>query len=172
MKNIVLIGFMGTGKSSVASLLASRLGREFYDMDEQIELLEGKSIKEIFLQNGESYFRQKESEMVENLCEKDNMVIATGGGTVLNLNNVCYFQENSIIIRLNASSEAIVERITNQNKVRPLLNKGEDLLLEVKVLSQMREGFYIGAANYSVDTTNLSLEEVVDYIIKEFLKDE
>ncbi|MCQ2559646.1 MAG: shikimate kinase [Clostridia bacterium] len=165
MENLILIGFMGTGKSAVGRVLAQKLKREFVDMDEIIEAREGLTVKEIFVQKGEPYFRELESQLVAELEDREDLVIAAGGGVVLNLENVCALQNNGILIRLMAAPPTIVQRVQADSKPRPLLEQKGHLLLCVQVLTKMREGFYIGAANYTVKTDDKTVEEVAEYIL-------
>ncbi len=111
MKNIVLVGFMGTGKTSVGLSLAERLDLTFLDMDDIIVEREGRSIPEIFDKDGEEYFRALERAIVRELAGKDGLVVATGGGVVLNRDNVDDFERTGLLVCLSASPEVILARV-------------------------------------------------------------
>ncbi len=163
MKNIVLIGFMGTGKTAVGRRLASRLGRKFIDTDAEIERVTGKTIPQIFAQDGELRFRSEERLVIQKLSRQEGMVIATGGGAVLNPENMADLKRNGITICLTAEPEIIYQRVRGK-KHRPLLNKKGDLLGQIKELLDRRKPFY-QAADYTVDTSYKTPEKVVDEII-------
>ncbi len=129
-KNLVLMGFMGTGKSCVGRLLAERMGREFVDMDTLIELRVGKRISDIFREDGEAAFRRIEREVADDLSEPRSLVIATGGGAVLNPANIEALQRGGVVICLTATPETVLERV-KRGKHRPLL-RGDDLEATVR----------------------------------------
>ncbi len=161
--NIALIGYRGTGKTSVAKLLAGKLGMKLVSTDELIEVSEGKTITEIVKEKGWAYFREKENEIIKKLNKK-NCVIDCGGGVVENKENVNSLNKNSKIILLTADAEIIIKRIKNE-KSRPPLT-GRQLTEEVKEMLEKRKKLYESAADYIVDTTNLTVEDAVDIIIK------
>jgi shikimate kinase len=162
MKNIVLIGFMGTGKTSIGRLLAARLNRPFIDVDKKIETESKMSIGEIFEKHGENYFRQIESDIIARVSRRTNMVIATGGGTVLRRENRVQLMKNGIIIALAASVDAIEER-TAFGK-RPLLEAGENRREIISALLEKRASFY-EQADYIVDTSVHSPHYAAEKII-------
>lgn len=163
MKNIVLIGFMGTGKTAVGKLLANRLGRPFFDSDKKIEYEYNMNIREIFEVYGEIYFRQKERMIISRLSRYNNAVIATGGGVVLSPENMNNLKRNGVIITLTASVETILERTSRRN-TRPLLddfNQREKIVNEL--LKERAELYH--KADYSIDTSNKSLQQVSNEIM-------
>lgn len=166
-KNIVLIGFMGTGKSSLGKQLARRLGYRFIDTDSAIEEVTGKTIEQIFRKDGEIRFRSEENLLAGKLAKKSGLVIATGGGMVLNPENVALLKQNGVLIQLRADPEVILQRV-KQKRRRPLLRKG-DLRETVLNLLQKRDGCY-DVAEFMVDTGKLSfgdaLTEMQQYLIK------
>lgn len=162
-KNIVITGFMGTGKSVTAKELARKLKMEFIDMDQIIEEVQGVSISDIFARYGEKYFREQENKLVKELSQKENMVIATGGGTLLSSVNARMLGQAGEIVCLYADSQAIYNRVKRKND-RPLL-KGEDILSEIEHLLKERKKIYANI-KWKIDTTNLSVQEVVDKIIE------
>jgi shikimate kinase len=168
MKNIVLIGFMGTGKTSTGRLLANRLGLGFIDIDKKIETESGMSITDMFAQHGENYFRLKEEAAVADVCQGSNMVIATGGGVVLCKENMVRLRECGIIISLSATVETIIER-TGRRSTRPLLNRPDREEVIAKLLVERAELYQ--EAEFVIDTSNISPHQTVERII-DFLQQE
>ena len=160
--NIIVTGFMGTGKSVVAKELARKLKMEFTDMDRIIEERRGMSVADIFVGHGEKYFREQESKLVKELSKKENTVIATGGGTLLSSDNARMLGQKGQIICLYADSQTIYNRISKKNN-RPLL-KRENVLSEINRLLEERKKTY-NNFTIKIDTTNLSVQEVADKII-------
>jgi shikimate kinase len=107
--NIILIGFRGTGKTTIGKILAQRLGKEFIDADEYLEQKQGKTIKDIFSEGGETLFREIEVQMIAELCRLDDRIIASGGGVILREENVRRLRENGIIILLDADCGYLVQ---------------------------------------------------------------
>jgi len=161
-RNIIITGFMGTGKSVVAKELARKLKMEFIDMDRIVEEHHGMSISDIFARYGERYFRAQENKLVKELFQKENMVIATGGGTLLFSDNARILSQRGQIICLYADSQTIYNRVKRKNN-RPLL-KGENVLSEINRLLEKRKKIYDNI-KWKIDTTNLTTREVVDKII-------
>jgi shikimate kinase len=161
-RNIIITGFMGTGKSVVAKELARKLKMEFIDMDRIVEEHHGMSISDIFARYGERYFRAQENKLVKKLFQKENMVIATGGGTLLFSDNARILSQRGQIICLYADSQTIYNRVKRKNN-RPLL-KGENVLSEINRLLEKRKKIYDNI-KWKIDTTNLTTREVVDKII-------
>jgi shikimate kinase len=122
MRNVILTGFMGTGKSTVGRLLAARLGYRFVDTDEWIVAQDGRSIPTIFAQSGESAFRRWEVQAAQTLAAERELVIATGGGLLLNPANVAALSATGSIICLTARPETIWQRLEGDGTERPLLN--------------------------------------------------
>jgi shikimate kinase len=165
MQNIALIGFMGTGKSSVGRLAAELLQFEFVDTDDLIEAQCGVTIEEIFKQQGESAFRQLERQAVENLSQRQKMVIATGGGLVADPANLASLKTHSLIVCLWASPETIWERVQSQTH-RPLLQTA-DPLGKIRELLALRDPFY-RQADVLIQTGQRSPKEVVQQVLHQF----
>ena len=165
-KNIYLVGFMGTGKSAVARELSKKLNRKSLDLDEVIEKKEKRKIKDIFAKEGEGYFRKIEKQTLIEISILKDLVVACGGGIVLDENNIKKMKENGIIICLSASSDVIFERTIRSN-YRPLLNV-DNPKLRIKELLNLRAPFY-AKADYTIDSSNLEVKKVVDIIIKNIL---
>jgi shikimate kinase len=157
-----MIGFMGTGKTVVGRRLAALLKKRFIDTDTEIERITEKTIVQIFAQDGAVRFRSEESLLVKKLEDQDNLVISTGGGIVLNPENVVSLKKNGILIALNAPPEVIYQRVRHKRS-RPLLNKG-DALIKIKELFAEREYAY-DVAEYRVETGDKQVDEVVQEII-------
>ncbi len=164
MSNIVLTGFMASGKSAVGRRLAERLEREFIDLDELIVSRIGLSIPEIFLQQGETAFRSIESDLCRELSQRDGLVISTGGGTFVSPANRALFQSNSLIVRLHCSVEETLRRLDVEGAPgRPLLNVS-DRLAEINRLLAARESAY-AAIPWQIDTTAHGVEEIVEQML-------
>jgi shikimate kinase len=138
--NLALVGFMGTGKSSVGRLVAEKLGFDFLDTDECVETRAGKSITRIFADDGEAAFRRLESDVVRSLEQRRNLVIATGGGLAANPGCLASLKTHALIVCLWASPEAIWDRVRHQTH-RPLLLT-EDPLARIRQLLIEREPYY------------------------------
>ena len=160
--NIVLFGFMGTGKTTVGRLLSRRLGFSLVDMDEIIESREGRPISRIFADNGEPYFRERERALVVELATKNGQVVATGGGVVLNPDNVADFSRSGLAVCLKASPEAILARVLRETH-RPLLEEGDKARRILKLLAARRALY--DAVPLGVDTSGLTPDEVADRIL-------
>ena len=165
--NIVLIGFRGTGKSTVGRLLAKRLERDFIDSDKYIEDSTGKTIKSIFEEDGEEGFRTIEVDTIAELSKADNKVISAGGGAVLREGNVRNLKDNGFLVLLEATPEIIHNRIAqdkNTTQQRPSLTDKKPLD-EIKHLIEQREHAYKNAADYTINTSYVSCEDIVNEII-------
>ncbi len=163
MKNIVLTGFMGTGKTEVGRILSRRLGYTLLDADTVIEKEQGMTITEIFKQYGEPRFRDIEADVIKRLSEMKNAVISTGGGAVLRQENMDNLRKNGLIICLTASPETILKRTSN-NDDRPLLQV-DNPLQKIKELLEFRKPYY-EKADIMIDTEGKSPIEVAEEIIE------
>jgi len=160
---VILTGFMGTGKTAVGEKLAKRLGFQFLDTDLMVEEVTGKSITELFEEDGEPAFRDWEKKMVKKALEKDKVVIATGGGAIVDPENLKLMKDKGIVIGLSASPEAILQRVAGM-ETRPLL-RSKDQLKKIEALLSHRSPYY-RKADKIVDTTMKRLEETVEEILK------
>ena len=163
MKNIVLVGFMGTGKTTIAAQVANRLKMKYVSTDSLIEKREKRTINEIFTDSGEEYFRNIESDVIREISGAQGMVIDTGGGAVLKEENIANFKSSGVVICLTAKPEIILER-TKKYKHRPLLNV-LDPKRKIMDLLAKRESFY-AKADHSIDTGKLTARQVVEEIIR------
>ena len=154
---------MGTGKNVVGKRIAGRLNMEYVSTDDMIEAKENRSIKEIFAQEGESYFRKIEKEIVETASGKNRVVIAAGGGVVLDKENVDNLKKSGPVVCLCASPEDILKR-TKRHSHRPLLNVPlpKD---KIKELLEERKPYY-DRADYKINTTGKKIDQVVDEVIE------
>ncbi len=144
MKNIFLIGFMGTGKSTVARHMKRQCGMEIVEMDETIEERERMNISEIFQKYGEPYFRDLETELLKEIQERDNVVVSCGGGVVLREENIKIMKENGCIVLLTASPETILRRVKYDEK-RPLLKGKKNVQAIGELMDARRERYEIAA---------------------------
>ncbi|SHE28725.1 shikimate kinase [Alkalibacter saccharofermentans] len=165
--NISLIGFMGTGKTTIGKILAEKMGYDFVDVDEFIVKSEGRSINDIFIEEGEEYFRDIETNALHKILEGKNQVISTGGGLVLREENRRALLEGSFVVALKASPRNIYFRLKDCDE-RPLL-KGAHPEKTIRTLLHKRYQFY-NKNHMSVATDKLSVDEVVEIIIKEINK--
>ncbi len=163
MRNIVLIGFMGTGKTTIATALANRLKMRYVSTDDLIEKKEKRTINEIFTKSGEDYFRDVESEIVRSLSDKEGLVIDTGGGIVIREENIANLRTNGVVICLTADEEAVMER-TKKYKHRPLLNV-EDPKQRIRNLLAKRAPLY-AKADHTIDTSKFTARQVIEKIIE------
>ncbi|MBI4432818.1 MAG: shikimate kinase [Candidatus Omnitrophica bacterium] len=163
-KNIVLIGFMGTGKTSVGKILARELKRPLIDIDHRIEETEKRKIAAIFEKEGEAYFRAIEKKAVTEAAAREGIVITTGGGVVLDPDNMAALKKNGTVIALMATPETIVQRVKDSAH-RPLL-KGEDLPGRVNDLLEKRKAQY-AQADLKMDTDGQTPHQVAVRILKE-----
>lgn len=161
MRNIVFIGFMGSGKTTIATKLAHRLKMEYVSTDDLIEKREERTINEIFTRSGETYFRDIESQIAREVSARDNLVIDTGGGIVLRDENLSSLKATGVVIYLKADPETLMER-TKKYKHRPLLNV-EDPKRRIMELLNKRTPLY-EKADYCLDTGAMTVRQVVDRI--------
>lgn len=163
--NLALIGFMGTGKSSVGRLAATLLRYDLIDTDEFIERRAGKSIARIFAEDGEAAFRERERQLVAEMRGWRKRVISTGGGLAANAANLASMKTHSLVVCLWASPEAIYERVKHQSH-RPLL-QGPDPLGKIRDLLEQRTPFY-KEADVLIHTGTRSVREVAQQVLHQF----
>jgi shikimate kinase len=163
--NLALIGFMGTGKTSVGRALAEHLGFEFLDTDELIQSRTGRSINDIFARDGEPAFRALERDVVKELSNRQKLVISTGGGLPTNPENLAALKEHALVVCLWSSPEKIWERVRNQSH-RPLLHD-PDPQKKIRDLLAAREPFY-KQADVLINTGLRSIREVAQQIELQF----
>jgi shikimate kinase len=163
MQNIALIGFMAVGKSAIGRNLAKKLRRRFVDLDRLIERTEGSKVSDIFAQKGEAYFRQLEKRTLLQVLEGENQVIATGGGVVVDDENLNLLQERTLLIGLTANLDTLLAR-TGVGNQRPLL-QGSNRREKVQELLRQREARY-AQAGLMIDTSEMSIDQVVETIIR------
>ena len=161
-RNIILTGFMGTGKSTIGRQLAKKLGYEFIDTDKVIEARAGKTVTQIFQEDGEEEFRRREAELVQELAERQKLVIATGGGLVMNAQNVAALQRSGRILCLTASPETILSRISRQPGSRPLL-KDPYPLQRIRALLAERAATY--QQFHQISTMEIGQKELVQKLL-------
>lgn len=165
-KNIVLLGFMGTGKTTVGKILAKKLKKKLVDLDSEIEKEAGMKIKEIFEQHGERKFRELEVEITKKYSEERGLVLSCGGGVVLNIINLARLSENSDMFLLTATPSEIVKRVRDDSD-RPLLGQDEEKKKNaIKRILESRKGIYTATGATEIKTDGLSPEKVTDKIIE------
>lgn len=161
MDSIVLVGFMGTGKTAVAKMLADLIGKKYVSLDERIIKADGRPIKDIFSQEGEPYFRKIEKEIVKQVSREKGLVIDTGGGVVLDEENMEELRSSGVVVCLWAKPETIYER-TSRYGHRPLLNV-DNPMEKIKELLEYRRPFY-EKADIHIDTDELNVAKIADLI--------
>jgi shikimate kinase len=163
--NLALVGFMGTGKSSVGRLAAKHLGFDFIDTDEWIESQTGKTIAEIFDQNGEAVFRQLEADAARGLESRRNIVISSGGGFIVNPDNLASLKSHALVICLWASPETIWERVRTQTH-RPLIQTADPLEKIRQLLAQRSAAYH--DADAMIHTGCRPPKEVAQQVLHQF----
>jgi shikimate kinase len=166
--NIILIGYRGTGKSTIGKRLADKLGRDFVDTDLLLVERAGKTIREIFDTEGEKSFRDRESAVIMDVAARDNLVVAAGGGAILRPENVAALKKNGKVIWLQADAQTLHARIaadpaTSAN--RPHLTPIGGTVEEIKHLLAQRTGAYQSAAEASLDVSRLSIDDAVNQLV-------
>ncbi|MBO5618343.1 MAG: shikimate kinase [Pseudobutyrivibrio sp.] len=161
--NIVLIGFMGTGKSTISAYLSEQFGMEAIDMDQVISEREGMPISRIFEIHGEEYFRNAETNLLKELQTKKNVVISCGGGTPLREENVVEMKKNGKVVLLTAKPETIFNRVKD-NHDRPLIENNKSVEF-IEELMLKRKDKYIAAADVIIETDNKEKQQICHELI-------
>ena len=162
--NIVLIGYRGTGKSTVGKILAERLGRELVSTDAEIIRRARLPVPDIVQRFGWDHFRDLESEVCRDLAGKDRLIIDTGGGAILRQQNVDSLKKNGVLIWLTADVRTITERIGGETQ-RPSLTGAKSFTEEVEEVLRERQPKYKSAANHIIETDRRSVVEVAEAIL-------
>ena len=162
--HLILVGISGSGKSTVGTLVAQRLGRVFMDLDREIERREQATVSELFAEKGEPYFRTKERELTEELSRAGNMVLAPGGGWITNTDVVALLRPPGRIIYLKVKPETAMTRLGQEMSTRPLLMR-PDPLGELKRMLKQREPMFT-AADHVIDTEKMTPQQVVEQVVK------
>ena len=162
--SIFLIGPMGAGKTTLGKQLARRLNMDFYDSDRIIEERTGADIPLIFEKEGEAGFRQRESAVIDEFTQKQGIVLATGGGAVLDTANRKHLKSRGTVFYLSSDLESLLER-THKDKNRPLLHGEESAEVILTRLIEQRDPLYRETADHIIDTSNDSLRHVIQAII-------
>src|SRR3989338_6947550 len=160
--NIALIGFRGTGKTTISKLLAKRLDKKLISTDEELAKRAKMSIPKFVKKHGWDKFREIESEVIESISDFDECIFDTGGGIVMRNENITNLKKNSLVVLLTADIKTITNRIKDSK--RPSLTK-KGYIEEINDVFQERESRYKNAADYTIDTARLAPEEVCDLII-------
>lgn len=162
--NIALIGFMAVGKSAVGELLAQKTGKAFVELDALIERKAGKPINRIFREDGEIAFREYEIEVIKEIYPRKNLVLACGGGVVLNKINIDRLKQQAVLVWLSAGVQSILERLKTSGETRPLIS-GKNRETAVRSLLEFRQPYYERAADFQVDTSGQSVVQVAEQIL-------
>jgi shikimate kinase len=168
--NIVLIGYRGAGKTTVGHRLVARLKMKFVDTDDLIEERQGAPISQIVKSQGWDHFRKLEKAIIEEISKEDHLIIASGGGAVLDTDNVMAFRRNGFIIWLRADQQTLLKRMHQDpgtHTRRPTLT-GKGTLKEIEEMISVREPFYERASEIQIDTSILDVEAVVERILAIF----
>ena len=162
MRNLFIIGYMGTGKSTVAKILSEKHGWDLLEMDEMIVQQEGMSIPDIFETHGEEHFRDIESNLIKDICLQENKVVSCGGGVVLRSQNVDAMKKSGSIVLLSASPETILERVKDDTN-RPLLQANKTIEYLREMMEKRREK-YENAADIVIQTDGKKIADICNEI--------
>jgi len=165
INNIILVGPMGSGKTTIGRRLSERLSLDFFDSDHEIINTTGVSIDHIFDVEGEKGFRTREYDVLKKLCNMPNIVLATGGGAVILEKNRELMKKASLIIYLSSSVDQILRR-TAKSKTRPLLEKSNNRRKTITDILEARDSLYREVSSHVIDTNGKKLNEVIDEIIE------
>lgn len=168
MENVFLIGFMGSGKSTIASYLTENYGMEMIDMDQLIVEREGMTISDIFTQKGEQYFRDAETKLLIEMETEQNKVVSCGGGVVLREENVQSMKKCGQVVLLDAKPETILERVKDDDN-RPLLHGNKNVQF-IRDMMEKRQPKYEAAADFVVDTDGKGADIICKEIIEKVEK--
>ena len=163
-KNIVLIGFMGAGKSTVSREIARTTGREEIDLDSYIVEKEGCTINEMFEKHGEEYFRTLETKYLKEVSGREGIILSCGGGTVIKRENVDIIKENGVLVLLSAKPETIYERVKNSTD-RPILNGNMNIEFITELMNK-RKDVYLSVADLIIETDG----KIISTICKEIME--
>lgn len=162
--NIVLVGFMATGKTTIGRILAKTLDFDFVDTDQLIEEIEGTTVSNIFTLNGEAYFREKENKVLGLLKKTENKVISTGGGIIISADNRRRLRDIGKVVYLESSPQWILTNLNRSETIRPLLNEKNPSDKIIELLDKRRK-YYEEVAEFKVIVDGKSLSEIVNNII-------
>ena len=165
MKSIILIGFMGTGKSTIGRKIAKMKNMRFLDMDFEIEKREKKTINEIFKNHGETYFREKETKLLKEILNLKNTIISTGGGVIESDYNVRLLKKSKNVIWLDANVDTILNHLENKIDKRPKLKEEKDLKGYIENLLGKRYKKYEKCSNIKISIDNKNIEQVLSDIL-------
>lgn len=163
---ISLIGMMGCGKTTLGKLIAKKYNMEFLDIDEFIEIKEGKKINEIFKEKSKKYFREIEKKVLKDIIKKDNIVISTGGGIILDQENINILKEHTHVFFINRDIKDIYKDIDINN--RPLLKDNKEILFDIY---EKRKELYINTAKYNINNKNKKRTLIEIYKIIDIIKE-
>lgn len=162
--NIALIGFMGSGKTTIGRILARSLDMKFIDIDRCISMKEKRTIPEIFEEHGEKYFRDLERSIIEEESKDNNIVISTGGGAIIDNVNIKNLKSTSFVVYLDCDVNTIYERV-KRSKTRPLLTNSEDILQTIQDLYDKRQTLYKISSDFSIKIdSNTNIYDSVEKI--------
>lgn len=162
--NIALIGFMGSGKTTIGRILARSLDMKFIDIDRCISMKEKRTIPEIFEEHGEKYFRDLERSIIEEESKDNNIVISTGGGAIIDNVNIKNLKSTSFVVYLDCDVNTIYERV-KRSKTRPLLTNSEDMLQPIQDLYDKRQTLYKISSDFSIKIdSNTNIYDSVEKI--------
>ncbi len=162
---IFLIGYMGSGKTTLGNLLALTVKYKFIDLDKYIENKTNKSIAKIFEENGENYFRDIEKKYLHEACDTDNIIISTGGGTPCFFDNIDFMNKNGISIYLKVKPEVLITRLKNEKNKRPLIKdkSDEELLIFINEMLNKRELYY-NKATYIINGETPNINSIINLL--------
>ncbi len=161
-RNLVLVGFMGTGKTEVGKVVSQRMGRNFVDIDDHIIRAAGMTINEIFKSYGEDLFRELESGMIRRFSKIEGLVISTGGGSLLRMENVHNLKRTGVLVCLTASPEQIAQRIADERH-RPLLNVPDRIGAVREMMARRSQSYQV--SDFTIDTDGKSVDAAAQEVL-------
>lgn len=162
---LILIGFMGVGKTSVGKKLSEKLNLKFIDTDYEIEKSENKTISQIFEDYGERYFRTLETKILKSSIKEENIIISTGGGIITNEENYKILKNEKNVIFLDASTKTIIRHLYDETNKRPLLKDSKNLSSKIEELLSIRYEKYKEVSDILIEVNNKNIDEVISQIL-------
>ncbi len=164
--NIILVGMSGSGKTSIGSRIKEKFNMNLIDTDEEIKKETNKTIENIFKEDGEEFFRDYETKILNKYKNEKDTIFATGGGIILREENRDLLKQMGTRILLKAEPETLMRNLKNSQEVRPLLKDDINLKIDLENMMEKRRNMYLDSADYTIDINDKSIDEIVDEIVE------